>query len=48
MPYPEPMPISKIRPVYKEKFNRDFIVTDYGHPKLIKLLETIQDVINVS
>ena len=47
LPCTDPMPISKIRPAYKEKFLKDLIVAEYGHPKLIKLLEEIPDVINV-
>ena len=43
-----PMPINKIVPAYKEKFGRDFVVSRYGHVKLIKALEAIPDVINVS
>lgn len=46
--YPGPMPISKIRPAYKEKFMKDLIVNAFGHPKLIKVLEAVTDVIDVS
>ena len=43
-----PTPISKIRPLYEDKFGKTFTVSEYGHAKLIKLLETIPDVIDVS
>ena len=43
-----PMPISKIVPVFKEKFGRELLVNNYGYPKLIKALESIPDVVNVS
>jgi hypothetical protein len=48
LPHTEPMPISKIRPAYTDRFQKDLRVADYGHPKLIKLLEGITDVVDVS
>lgn len=46
--YPGPIQLSKIRPVYKEKFKKDLIVTEYDQPKLIKVLEAIPELIDVS
>ena len=48
LPHREPLPISKIRPAYEEKFKKGFIITDYGYPKLIKALEAIPDILYVS
>lgn len=42
------IPINQIVPTYKETFGRDFDVSSYGHPKLIKVLEAIPDTIRVS
>lgn len=46
--HPIPMPINKIVPAYKETFGNDFSVTRYGYPKLIKLLEAVPELIDVS
>lgn len=42
------MPISKIVPAYKEKFGRDLVITNFGFPKLIKALEALPELIEVS
>ena len=45
---PEGMPINMVVPTYKEKFGRDLMVTKYGYPKLIRALEAIQEILDVS
>lgn len=42
------MPINKIVPAYKEKFGRVFSVSNFGHPKLIRALEALDELIYVS
>lgn len=46
--HPQGLPINKIVPAYKEKFGKDFNVGLYGHSKLIRALEAIPDVVEVS
>ncbi len=45
---PQGIPINSVVPTYKEKFGKDFQITNYGFPKLIKALEAITDIIEVS
>lgn len=45
---PEGLLISKIVPAYKEKFGRELVVANFGYPKLIRALEAIPDVLEVS
>lgn len=42
------MPINVIPPNFKEKFGKTFVASEYGQVKLIKALEAITDVIDVS
>jgi len=46
--HPSPMPINKIVPSYKEHFKKDLTVQQYGFPKLIKVLEALPNVLEVS
>ena len=45
---PQGLPINAVVPAYKEKFGRDLVVSKLGFPKLIRALEAIADVIDVS
>lgn len=45
---PQGLPINAVVPTYKEKFGRDLLVSNLGVPKLIRALEAITDVIDVS
>ena len=46
--HPEGLLISKVVPAYKEKFGKELVVADIGYPKLIRALESLPDVIEVS
>ncbi len=43
-----PMPINKVVPSYKEHFKKDLVTANYGFSKLIKLLEAVPEVLEVS
>ena len=45
---PEGLLISNVVPAYKEKFGKELIVTNLGYPKLIRALESIPNVLEVS
>ena len=45
--HPDGLVISKIVPAYKEKFKKDLSVVDLGFPKLIRVLEAIEDTVEV-
>ena len=45
---PSGLPINGVVPTYKEKFGREFVIAKYGVAKLIRALEAITDVIDVS
>ncbi len=45
---PAGLAINKIVPVYKERFQREFVMARYGFPKLIRALEAIEDIVEVS
>lgn len=46
--HPEGLLISKVIPEYKEKFGKDLVVSDIGFSKLIRALESIPTVLEVS
>ena len=46
--HPNGLPINAVVPTYKERFDKNFQISKYGVPKLIKALEAITDVIEVS
>ena len=46
--HPEGLLISKVIPEYKEKFGKDLVVADIGFSKLIRALESIPNVLEVS
>ena len=45
--HPEGLLVSKVVPAYKEMFGRELNVTTVGFPKLLRALESIQDIIEV-
>ena len=46
--HPNGLPINAVVPTYKERFGKSFQISKYGVPKLLKALEAITDVIEVS
>lgn len=46
--HPGGLLVSAVVPAYKEKFGRELVVSDIGFPKLIRALESIPEVLDVS
>ena len=46
--HPEGLLISKVIPEYKEKFGKNLVVADFGFSKLIRALESIPNILEVS
>ena len=46
--HPEGLLISKVVPTYKDVFGRELVVADLGYPKLIRALESLPNILQVS